>query len=76
MLTDTLMSLLEKIQSGLGNFSDANLMFAYADVLSEFSSGCSSCSGWCEGDCEGGCYGSCDGSCSGSCQAGVKSEWF
>lgn len=77
MLTDTLMSLLEKIQIGLGNFSDASLMFAYADGISNVAYGCaSSCSGDCEdscaGGCEGDCSGSCHDSCDGSCQYGME----
>lgn len=76
MLADSLMSLLEKIQSGVSHISGANLMFAYADGLSEFTSGCSSCSGGCEGDCEGGCDGSCEGGCWGSCQGEVQSQCF
>lgn len=78
MLSDSLMSLLNKMQSGL-MIPDKKLSYAYAMGVNVISYGCkASCSGDCEdscaGGCEGSCSGSCDDSCSGSCQYGASHE--
>lgn len=68
MLNETLMELMERIQTGLRPSPKMRPACAAANGLLV------GCFDYCEGSCEDNCTGSCDGRCIGGCSDGCVSE--